>query len=326
MDRRPRPRVLAVDDHPEILRQLSAFLAADFDVVGLASDGNQAIELALRVVPDLIVLDVVLPRIDGFQVARRLREVGSPSRIVFTTMHDEEDYAVEAFRSGGWGFVGKTRLHVDLISALEHAIEGRRFIPTLATLFAIPDARHAVQFHSYDHGFVNRVGSFLNHALRRGDAVALVATPAVRAGVAERLRSYGWTVGETGDYGQYHAIDAAESLSQIMANDRPDPERLAQGVEAFELIRVASAEAPEPRLTLVGEIAVPLLLNGNAQGAMEVERLWNDLTRDLPWVGVCCYPMACFADLTDPERFRHVCAEHHAVGYAQGSGARGRHV
>src|SRR5215510_5972779 len=138
-----RPRVLVVDDHPEVLRHVSTFLATNFDVVATATDGHQAIDLAQRLEPDLIVLDVVMPRFDGFQVAYRLQELASHARIVFMTMHEGEEYAVEAFRAGGWGFVGKTRLVVDLINALEHVTEGRRFVPSLPSLLATTDVGHA---------------------------------------------------------------------------------------------------------------------------------------------------------------------------------------
>jgi CheY-like chemotaxis protein len=317
-----RPSVLVVDDHPDVLRQVSTFLTTDFDVVATATDGHQAIDIAQRLVPDLIVLDIFMPGFDGFQVAYRLQELGSPARIIFMTMHEGEEYATEAFRAGGRGFVRKTRLLVDLISALENVIEGRRFVPSLPSLLAIPDAGHAVQFHTYDQHFIDGVGILLNGALRRGDVVTLVATAAVRVGVAERLRVDGWNVGEAGAHGRYHAVDAAESLAQIMQADCPDAERLARSVAELERIRLATAVTPEPRLTLVGEIAVPLLLNGNTHAALEIERLWSDLTRGLPWLGVCCYPMSCFADLTGREEFQHVCAQHQAVSHTLRSSPR----
>src|SRR5262249_11209074 len=131
-----------------------------------------------------------------------------------------------------------------------------------------------------------------------------------------QLRHYGWKVGDAGDYGRYHAMDAAASLAGIMRNDRPDPERLGESVAALERLRVETADPADDRLTLVGEIAVPLLLKGDVQGAMEIERLWNAQTRELPWLGVCCYPMPSFADLTSSHVFDEVCAEHGAVGHA----------
>jgi two-component system, NarL family, response regulator EvgA len=312
-----KPTALVVDDHPEMLRRVSALLGSRFDVVAVARDGYEAIDLVRSLAPDLIVLDIVMPRLDGFQVAARLQEFRSPARVVVMTSHDDEDYVEQAFRAGARGFVHKTRLAVDLVRALDHVHEGRYFLPTLQSLLTVADSgAHAVQFHSYDRRFILGVSGLVNSALRRGHVAAVVATAAVRAGVAEQLQSYGWNVGAAGDYGRYHAMDAAESLAGIMRDDRPDPERLGESVAALERMRVETADPADGRLTLVGEIAVPLLLNGNAQGAMEIERLWNALTRELPWLGVCCYPMSCFADLMPPQVFHEVCAEHGAVGHA----------
>ena len=100
-----------------------------------------------------------------------------------------------------------------------------------------------------------------------------------------------------------------------MRNGRPDPQRLGEGVAALERMRLETADILDPRLTLIGEIAVPLVLGGRIQEALEIEHVWNDLTRALPWVGVCCYPMACFDDLTAPQPLREVCAEHGFISH-----------
>jgi CheY-like chemotaxis protein len=312
-----KPTALVVDDHPEMLRRVSALLGSRYDVVGVARDGYEAIDLARSLAPDLIVLDIAMPRLDGFQVAARLQEFGLAARTVVMTLHDDEDLVKQAFLAGARGFVHKTRLAVDLVRALDHVYEGRFFLPTLQSLLTVAGSgAHAVQFHSYDRRFILDVSGLINCALRRGHVAAVVANAAVRAGVAEQLKSYGWNVGVAGDYGRYHAMDAAESLAGIMRDDRPDPERLGESVAALERLRVETADPSDGRLTLVGEIAVPLLLNGNAKGAMEIERLWNALTRGLPWLGVCCYPVSCFADRLPPHVFHEVCAEHGAVGHA----------
>jgi CheY-like chemotaxis protein len=306
-----------VDDHQEMRRAVSALLALRFELVGVARDGYEAIEMAERLAPDLILLDVMMPRLDGLQAAARLQELGLPARVVMMTSDESEGYVEQAFLAGAWGFLHKTRLATELVRALDHVHDGRLVLPSLSSLLTVgaSDA-HVAQFHSYNQHFIDGIGDLVSRALRRGHVIAVVATPTVRAGVAGRLRRAGWNVGEAGDYGRYHAIDAAQSLAGIMRGGRPDPERLGEGVAAFERMRVESAETPDARLTLVGEIAVPLLLNGNVQGAIEIERMWTGLTQGLPWLGVCCYPTACFADLTSSPPFFEVCAEHGAVSHA----------
>ena len=313
-----KPTALVVDDHPEMLRGVCALLASRFDVVATARDGYEAIDLAQRLTPDLILLDIVMPRLDGLQAAARLQELGLRARVIVMTSHiDDDDYVELAFQAGAWGFVRKMRLATDLVRALDNVHDGRLFLPSLGTLPTVAGSgAHAVQFHSYDGRFIQGVSDLANRALRRGHVVAVVATPAVRVGVAERLQQYGWHAGELGAYGRYHAVDAAASLAGIMRDGHPDPQRLAESVAVLERLRLETADIGDPRLTLIGEIAVPLLLDGHVQEALEIERLWNGLTRALPWLGVCCYPMSCFDERAAPQPFHDVCAEHGFVSHA----------
>ena len=272
---RPKPKVLLVDDHPDILKSTSRLLSFDFDVVGVATDARQAIDAAQRLDPDLIALDITMPGRDGFQTAQDLVQVGSRARIVFLTMHESDDYVAEGFRSGGRGYVLKTRLHLDLTNALQRVLAGQMFLPSLGALFAIDHnvTGHVVMFHDDDRAFVDGVSGFISASLRRGDVVSLVTSSPIRAGVAERLRAYGWDAGEAGDYGRYHASDAAESLSSIMRNGRPDAERLRHFVAEIERTRVQGPGEAESRLTVVGDMSAHLLAAGNSQAALEVEHL-----------------------------------------------------
>ena len=146
------------------MKSTSRLLSFDFDVVGTASDGYQAVEAAQRLDPDLIALDITMPGRDGFQTAQDLVQIGTRARIVFLTMHESDDYVAEGFRSGGRGYVLKTRLHLDLANALQRVLAGQLFVPSLGSLFAI-DAEftgHVVLFHENDRGFVDGVSGLLN--------------------------------------------------------------------------------------------------------------------------------------------------------------------
>src|SRR5215813_191281 len=116
-----KPTALVVDDHPEMLRRVCALLASRFDVVAAARDGYEAIDLAQRLAPDLILLDIFMPGLDGLQVAARLQELCLPARVVVMTSHmDDDDYVERAFQAGACGFVQKTRLAHDLLRALAY--------------------------------------------------------------------------------------------------------------------------------------------------------------------------------------------------------------
>ena len=318
-----KPKVLLVDDHPDILKSTSRLLSFDFDVVGMATDARQAIDAAQRLDPDLIALDITMPGRDGFEIAQDLIQIGSRARIVFLTMHESDDYVAEGFRSGGRGYVLKTRLHLDLTNALQRVLAGQMFLPSLGALFAIDHnvTGHVVMFHDDDRAFVDGVSGFISASLRRGDVVSLVTSSPIRAGVAERLRAYGWDAGEAGEDGRYHASDAAESLSSIMRNGRPDAERLRHFVAEIERTRVQGPSEAESRLTVVGDMSAHLLAAGNSQAALEVERLWDSLTRTLPFLTICCYPMSPF-DSLDGRLFPQLCGEHFAVAHAPEGGSR----
>src|SRR5262249_532592 len=115
-----RPRVFLVDDHRGVLDMVTRMLAADYDIVGIATAGGQAIERAPGLEPDLIVLDVAMPGLDGFETCRALARAGSRAPVVFLSMHDSDEYVSEAFASGGRGYVIKLRTPADLLSALGH--------------------------------------------------------------------------------------------------------------------------------------------------------------------------------------------------------------
>ena len=131
---RAKPRVLLVDDHRHILDAVAASLTEDFDIAAVATDGLEAVETASRVNPDVIVLDVSMPGIDGFQTFRALENAGSQTPVVFLSMYDADVYVSEAFRCGGSGFVLKSQVARDLASALEQAVKN---IPEIIQCHAV---------------------------------------------------------------------------------------------------------------------------------------------------------------------------------------------
>jgi DNA-binding NarL/FixJ family response regulator len=113
------PTVLIVDDHPSFRLTARALLEAEgFHVVGEAEDGASAIEAARRLRPDVVLLDVQLPDLDGFEVARRLTCNGSSPGVVLTSSRDGSDFGSLVMRCGARGFVPKAELSGDALNAL----------------------------------------------------------------------------------------------------------------------------------------------------------------------------------------------------------------
>ena len=111
--------ILIVDDHPSFLAAARLLLETEgFTVVGVATDGESGLHETLRLAPDVVLLDVGLPDVDGFEVASRLRAAGAPSAIVFTSSRDGSDFGPLVARSGARGFIPKAELSRARISAL----------------------------------------------------------------------------------------------------------------------------------------------------------------------------------------------------------------
>jgi DNA-binding response OmpR family regulator len=111
--------ILIVEDHPSFLAVARFLLETDgFIVVGVATDGASAVRETLRVSPEIVLLDVSLPDMDGFEVASQLRAAGASSRIVFTSSRDGSDFGSKITDSGGSGFIAKAELSGEVLRAL----------------------------------------------------------------------------------------------------------------------------------------------------------------------------------------------------------------
>jgi CheY-like chemotaxis protein len=311
-----KPRVLVADDNALILSNVSSLLAGNFDLVAAVTDGRQALDASRRLDPDVVVLDVTMPGLDGFQTARELTRSGSRAKIVMLTMHLSNEHVAAAVDAGANGYVTKMRMMSDLERAIDHVVAGRLFMPSLTSLLSIAPTpglgRHAVQFGSNDHAFQDGLSGVLAAALRRGDVAAIVATEATRAGVAERLMATGCDVAHAAERGTYISLDARVAVAQVMEDGRFDASRLAVLVDDLERSRLAGSAS---HLTIVGAIAPQLCRDGNPEAALHVEHAWDDLTRGLPFLTVCFYSMDCFRE-TDPDVFPGICAAHSAVCHA----------
>ena len=123
-----RIRVLLADNHEAMLNLVVELLAGECDVIGTAIDGQQALDAAQNLRPDVLVLDISMPVMSGIETAHRLKEAGSKVRIVFLTVHDDPDFARETREAGALGYVIKPRIASDLLVAIKEAHAGRSFI------------------------------------------------------------------------------------------------------------------------------------------------------------------------------------------------------
>jgi CheY-like chemotaxis protein len=122
------PRVFLADDQAEMLQTVAQVLEGQFKVVGTAEDGARAFELAPTLSPDVLVLDISMPVMDGIEVALRLRTQGSTAKVVFLSVHEDTDFVEAAMSAGALGYVLKPCLATDLVPAIWKALEGNTFV------------------------------------------------------------------------------------------------------------------------------------------------------------------------------------------------------
>lgn len=128
-----RPRVLLADDHTLLLEAFEKLLAEECDVVGAVSNGQALLEAASRLRPDIAVVDIGMPLLNGIDAARRLKQLEPDIRIIFLTMNEDPDLAAEAFRAGASGYLLKRSAASELLTAIRETMKRRSYVTSLVT-------------------------------------------------------------------------------------------------------------------------------------------------------------------------------------------------
>lgn len=123
-----RARILLADDHKEIREKVMQQLDPEFEVVGAVEDGNALMKAASRMKPDVCVVDISMPIMNGLEAVTEMKASGSTVKIVFLTVHEDPDFLKAALDAGASGYVVKSRVASDLSPAIRAALAGRLFI------------------------------------------------------------------------------------------------------------------------------------------------------------------------------------------------------
>jgi DNA-binding NarL/FixJ family response regulator len=126
------PILVFVDDSPDFSKAILEMLRAKYEVAAAFSDGASALDEIAVLSPDIVILDICLGDLTGFEVARRLKRSNCPAKIIFLTIHEGTDFMNAAFDIGAWGYVFKSRVAEDLTKAIDTVFRGRRFQSTLS--------------------------------------------------------------------------------------------------------------------------------------------------------------------------------------------------
>jgi len=286
---------------------------SDLEVIGEAEDGLDAVQLTSALRPDVILLDIGLPRLDGIAAAERIRHFAPATTLVFVSEHASAEVVQAAFRAGGRGYVHKSHLRRDLLPAVAAVLQGQYFVSRgwehgegRTGL-----ARHDVQFYSDDAVFFDSANRFLGPAVGAGRGVIVLATPSHRDGVVQRLRSDGVDIDAAIQHGTYCSIDASEALSDVMSQGVPDCYRLRRHLSNLIGSVSHAVETDEPRVVILGEGAGLLCAEGSADAAISLEQMANELLVICDIDILCTYPLHCRQP--HDAAFRRICAEHGGV-------------
>lgn len=137
-----KPRVIMADDHSLILAGLRKLVEAECEVVGLVEDGRALLESAQKLRPDLILLDISMPLLNGLEAARQLTKLVPESKLIFLTMHASPTYAAEAFQAGASGYLIKRCAAAELTQAIQSVLQGRHYLTPLITKDVLESVLH----------------------------------------------------------------------------------------------------------------------------------------------------------------------------------------
>jgi DNA-binding NarL/FixJ family response regulator len=121
-------RVLLADDHETVLAQVRGILDEDFDVVGAVNNGRDAIVAVQHLDPDVMVIDISMPVLNGLEAVSQLRSTDYRTKVVFLTVHEDQDFVAAALSAGASGYVTKSRVTTDLIPAILEVLKGHMYI------------------------------------------------------------------------------------------------------------------------------------------------------------------------------------------------------
>ena len=245
-------RVLVVDDYEPFRRFVCSTLGKnrELQIVGEASDGLEAVHKVEELRPDLILLDIGLPTLNGLEAARRIRKVAPQSKIIFVSQESSADVVQEALTLGALGYVVKAHAGGELLAAVGAVLAGSQFVGSGLLGHICADAtdaqarNHEVQFYSDESAFLVGFTSFIEATLTAENAVIVVATEPHQISLLERLRAGGGKIAAAVEQKRYIPLNVADTLSTFMVNGLIDPVRFAK-VAGDLLVEAAKAAKEE---------------------------------------------------------------------------------
>jgi DNA-binding NarL/FixJ family response regulator len=318
-------RILVTDDFEDWRRKVRFIFQErpQWQIIAEASDGSEAVQKAAELKPDLILLDIGLPRLNGIEAARQIRQLSPSSKIVFLSLTKNLEVVRAALSTGALGYVHKTDARRELVPAVDAVLRGKQFVSSSLKGHQFTDTsvekaahRHEVQFYSNDALLLDTFARFIAVALKSGRAAIVVITESHRDGLASRLKVQGIDVDAITRQGTYIQLDVNKTLSTFMVNDMPDSTRFFPFVGSLIEAAAKAARQQHHGVVVCGEGTSVLWAQGKADAAIRVEQLWDEVGKTFGMDILCGYALTNFHGEEDEHVFQDICAEHSAV-YSQ---------
>ena len=320
--------VLVVEDFDPFRQFVCSTLGKrpELEIVGEASDGLEAVYKAEELQPDLILLDIGLPSLNGIEAAQRIRKLSPRSEILFVSQESSVDVVQEALSLGAAGYIAKVDAGSDLLAAVAAVRQGRQFIssrlsdhrftetsdaqplPSPASTNEISRG-HEVEFYSDDEAFVVGFADRIEAVLEAGNALIVVATESHLNNLIPRLQERGVDIAAAIEQGHYLALDVSDTLSIFMGDELPDPVRFFRVVDELIAAAARSTSGEKSRITICGECASILWAQGKADAAIRVEQFCNQLTKRYGMNILCGFSLSRFDREEDKQVFHKICSE-----------------
>jgi DNA-binding NarL/FixJ family response regulator len=331
-------RVLVVDDYQEFRQLVCAILGKrqNLQVVGEASDGLEAVQKVVELKPDLILLDIDLPKLNGIDAARQILERVPDSKIIFLSGESLAGLGRDALaNTGALGYVLKLNAGSELLAAVDAVLLHRQFVskelsehnhtsdpqipgyddafPRLALRKSESTHSHEAQFHSDEESLLGGFACFIETALKAGNSAIVIATEPHRKSLLQRLQEHGVDGAAAIEQGRYIPLDVDETLSTFMVNELPDPARFFR--VAGDLIAGAAktAKTKPPRVAACGEGTHLLWAQGRADAAIGLEHLWDEMAKTSNVDTLCGYILNSSQREQERQIYQRICALHSAV-------------
>lgn len=332
-------RILIVDDLEPWRRYVRSVLQEEqgLQVIDEACDGLQAVQKTQQLRPDLVLLDIGLPTINGIEAARRSRERSPKSKILFFSENRSSEIVQEALGTGALGYIVKSGAASELLPAVKAVLQGKHFVSaSVSVCLNHPSAEysshygsprkvapvapqdtetvghHEVVFYSDDPQLVDQVSAFIGAALKAGNAAIVIATDSHRDSLIRRFQAYGLDVDADIEQSRYIAVDAAETLSTFLVNGMLVSCRFLESFGSLISTAARAVKVKHARVVVFGEGAHLLWTQGNVQAAIQDEKLCNELTKKYNVDILCGYRLASFQTGIGSHVFEQICLEHSA--------------